>query len=148
MTYPKILNKPLYAYIRNGKIISVGFKRFEGEECKGMLEEIEEYLRGERKTFSFEPDLSIYPINVGRVLEYIYTNLPFGEVLTYDEIGRILNFHPRFVGYALSKNRHLILIPCHRVVSKKGLGGFSAGLDIKRFLLRVEGVKIHPSLYP
>ncbi|MEO0138672.1 MAG: MGMT family protein [candidate division WOR-3 bacterium] len=105
-------------------------------------------MKGRRKSFSFEPDLSLYPNKVRLVLEYIYKNLGFGKVMTYGEIAKVLNLHPRFVGYALSKNRHLILIPCHRVISKNGLGGFSAGLDIKRFLLSVEGINIFPSLYP
>ncbi len=148
MPHPKILNKPLYAYTKNGKIIYIGFEMYGGEMCEGLLEEIGEYLEGRRRSFSFEPDLSVYPMKVRVVLEYIYKNLRFGEVITYGEIARVLDLHPRFVGYALSKNRHLILIPCHRVISKNGLGGFSAGLDIKRFLLRVEGIKIYPSLYP
>lgn len=112
-----------------------------------LLEEIDEYLKRKRKVFSFEPDLSVYPMSIRVVLEYIYKNLRFGEVMTYGEIAKVLNLHPRFVGYALSKNRHLILVPCHRVISKNGLGGFSAGLDVKSFLLRIEGIKIYPSLY-
>ncbi len=148
MIHPKILNKPLYAYIKKGKIIYIGFESLLGEECEGLLREIVEYLKGRRKSFSFEPDLSLYPNKVRLVLEYIYKNLGFGKVMTYGEIAKVLNLHPRFVGYALSKNRHLILIPCHRVISKNGLGGFSAGLDIKRFLLSVEGINIFPSLYP
>jgi methylated-DNA-[protein]-cysteine S-methyltransferase len=32
-------------------------------------------------------------------------------------------------------------VPCHRVIASNGqLGGYSSGLDRKRFLLRLEGV--------
>lgn len=36
-------------------------------------------------------------------------------------------------------NKCLIVVPCHRVVSAKGLGGFSRGLVFKEKLLRLEG---------
>jgi methylated-DNA-[protein]-cysteine S-methyltransferase len=44
------------------------------------------------------------------------------------------------VGGALGRNRLPIIIPCHRVVSKEGdLGGFSAGVEMKVLLLKIEG---------
>jgi methylated-DNA-[protein]-cysteine S-methyltransferase len=48
------------------------------------------------------------------------------------------------VGQACGNNPIPIIIPCHRVVSKSGMGGFNhhAGgyaLDIKRWLLAHEG---------
>jgi O-6-methylguanine DNA methyltransferase len=42
------------------------------------------------------------------------------------------------VGNALGKNPIPIIIPCHRVVAKKGIGGYSAGIDIKTRLLEFE----------
>jgi methylated-DNA-[protein]-cysteine S-methyltransferase len=35
----------------------------------------------------------------------------------------------RAVGQALRRNRHLILVPCHRVVSSQNLGGFMGSDD-------------------
>jgi methylated-DNA-[protein]-cysteine S-methyltransferase len=44
---------------------------------------------------------------------------------------------------ANSKNPIAVVIPCHRVVEKDfGIGGYSSGLTIKRFLLELEGVHI------
>lgn len=73
--------------------------------------------------------------------------IPAGRTLTYNDIARMLRTAPRPVGGACGANRIPIVIPCHRVVGAKSLGGFmrSAGadaLEIKRWLLRHEGVAI------
>jgi methylated-DNA-[protein]-cysteine S-methyltransferase len=70
-----------------------------------------------------------------------------GRTLTYNDIARMLRTAPRPVGGACGSNRIPIVIPCHRVVSATGLGGFMRGvgdqaLDIKRWLLRHEGVAV------
>lgn len=46
----------------------------------------------------------------------------------------------RSVGVALGKNNLPLLVPCHRVISKKGIGGFSAGggINMKKTLLALE----------
>lgn len=69
--------------------------------------------------------------------------IPQGQTRTYGEIARILRSAPRAVGQACGDNPLPILIPCHRVVSQRGLGGFnhSAGselLRIKQWLLAHE----------
>jgi len=71
--------------------------------------------------------------------------IPTGGTLTYLDIARKLATAPRPVGGACGANRIPIVIPCHRVVGRNGLGGFmnaSGGfpLDVKRWLLRHEGV--------
>ncbi len=62
------------------------------------------------------------------------------------EIARQIGSAPRAVGGACGKNPLALVVPCHRVVAKSGLGGFSSGqahaLDIKRWLLHHEGVDI------
>lgn len=71
--------------------------------------------------------------------------IPHGQVRTYGEIAAVIG-QPgasRAVGGACSKNRLLLIVPCHRVVSSGGgLGGFEYGADIKRQLLRLESAKI------
>jgi methylated-DNA-[protein]-cysteine S-methyltransferase len=75
------------------------------------------------------------------------TAIPPGRTLTYNDIARVLRTAPRPVGGACGANRLPIVIPCHRVVSASGIGGFMRGggeqaLGIKRWLLRHEGVAI------
>ncbi len=67
--------------------------------------------------------------------------IPAGEVRTYQEIGRDLNMPgaSRAVGNACGRNPIPLLIPCHRVRRSDGsLGGFSAGIEWKKILLRLE----------
>ena len=71
--------------------------------------------------------------------------IPVGTVITYGELARQVGSAPRAVGQAVGDNPWPILIPCHRVVSATGLGGFNHHqdgfpLDVKRWLLRHEGV--------
>lgn len=75
------------------------------------------------------------------------TKIPPGETLTYGAIAQRLNSSPRAVGNACRKNPVAIIIPCHRVVSANGIGGYAGQtegkqLDIKRWLLRHEGVTV------
>lgn len=73
-------------------------------------------------------------------------NIPAGEIRTYQSIANALGSHPRAVGRACAKNPLPLVVPCHRVVAKRGLGGFSSGGDralmIKRWLLRHEGAQL------
>jgi len=46
------------------------------------------------------------------------------------------------VGGAVGHNKISILIPCHRVLGSNGdLTGYAAGIDKKKALLQIEGVK-------
>lgn len=68
--------------------------------------------------------------------------VPFGEVLSYGEVAAKIG-QPRAaraVGTACRCNPFQLLIPCHRVVAAQGkIGGYAAGLDLKKVLLEFEG---------
>lgn len=71
-------------------------------------------------------------------------NIPRGQTRSYGELAALLHSSAQAVGQACGANPFPILIPCHRVVSKTGLGGFmqhadGAPLDVKRWLLVHEG---------
>jgi len=68
---------------------------------------------------------------------------PTGKVWSYGELAKKLNSGPRAVGNACRYNPIPIIVPCHRIVSAKGIGGYSgetAGnyLTIKQWLLHHE----------
>lgn len=68
-----------------------------------------------------------------------------GHTLTYGELAQRLGSSPRAIGQALGDNPLPIILPCHRIVAAKGLGGFNHHrsdffLDVKRWLLKHEHV--------
>ena len=70
--------------------------------------------------------------------------IPCSKTRTYGELARALDAPARAVGQACGDNRLPIVIPCHRVVSADGLGGFAHASDgfptmVKRWLLEHEG---------
>ena len=77
-----------------------------------------------------------------RVWEQI-SAIPLGETRTYGDLARMLGSAPRAVGQACGTNYFPLVIPCHRVVAARGLGGFAhtrSGylLEVKRALLAHE----------
>lgn len=72
--------------------------------------------------------------------------IPIGETRTYSQLAEQIGSGSRAVANACGANPLPILIPCHRVVAKHGLGGFMQGkqngLLIKQWLLKHEGVNL------
>jgi len=76
-----------------------------------------------------------------RKCDYIYLMLslvPIGYTITYKALAELVSSSPRAIGACMKYNRDIIVIPCHRVVSVKGIGGFSLGVEFKQKLLRLE----------
>lgn len=72
-------------------------------------------------------------------------SIPWGETRSYQWIASHIGKSraSRAVGQALGQNPIPIIVPCHRVLSTGGkLGGFTGGLDMKRLLLKTEGVAV------
>ena len=67
--------------------------------------------------------------------------IPYGETRCYGDLAGMIGSAPRAVGRACGRNPIPIVIPCHRVLGKSGLGGYSGegGLATKRHLLALEG---------
>ena len=69
--------------------------------------------------------------------------IPSGQTRTYGEVAQSIKSAPRAIGGACGANPVPIIIPCHRVVSKTGMGGFMGAtegdpLKIKAWLLAHE----------
>jgi len=101
-----------------------------------------DYFRGRPIDFSSLPlDLQGTPFQL-RVWQEL-RKIPRGETISYKELAaRAGNPQAcRAVGQANGANPIPLIIPCHRVINANGaLGGFSSGLERKRWLLRHEGV--------
>ncbi|MDO9049688.1 MAG: MGMT family protein [Methylobacter sp.] len=50
--------------------------------------------------------------------------IPFGETMTYSALARKIGSSARAVGNACRDNPFALIIPCHRVVSVSGMGGY------------------------
>ncbi|GAB4419909.1 MAG: methylated-DNA--[protein]-cysteine S-methyltransferase [Anaerolineales bacterium] len=107
------------------------------------LQQLDEYLRGERKAFSIPIDWSVLRPFQRQVLQITYT-IPYGQTRTYGEIAEELGDKnkARAVGRAQATNPMPLVIPCHRVIGADdklhGYGG-GEGLPTKEWLLQMEG---------
>lgn len=103
------------------------------------LRELNEYLVGERREFTFALDLrgTEFQLACWRAL----LEIPYGETRSYGDIARAIG-HPqacRAVGMSNNRNPIAIIVPCHRVIASSGsLCGYGGGLDLKRQLLDLE----------
>ena len=103
-----------------------------------------DYFRGLPTDFSslpLDPQGTPFQLRVWQELRKI----PRGETISYQELAaRAGNPQAcRAVGQANGANPIPLIIPCHRVIAADGsLGGYSSGLDRKRWLLEHEGIEI------
>ncbi|MCD6419652.1 MAG: MGMT family protein [Synergistetes bacterium] len=107
-----------------------------------LKKDITKYLRGEKV------DFRTYRLNLDNISPFetmVYratSSIPYAEVKSYKwvatQIGKPHAY--RAVGNALKKNPFLLLVPCHRVwKNNREIGGFSAGVELKRYLCSIEG---------
>lgn len=103
-------------------------------------QELDLYFAGELQ--KFQTPLLITGTKFEKKVYKTLLKIPYGFVKTYQNIAKEIN-NPkayRAVGNANSKNKLPIFIPCHRVIGRSNkLGGYSAGIEIKKYLLKLEG---------
>lgn len=104
--------------------------------------QLDAYFRGRRTGFDLPYRLG-KPGFTAAVLEQV-ARIPYGDFLSYGEVAAAAG-NPRAAraaGQAVGANPLPILIPCHRVLTTGGgLGGFGCGLEVKRVLLNLEGIR-------
>ncbi len=110
-----------------------------------VWEELAAYLADPDHVFSVPLKLAGTPFQQ-RVWQQI-AKIPPGATIRYGDIAQALHTSPRPVGSACGANPVPLVIPCHRVLAKAGMGGFNGQashltLDIKRWLLRHEGHRV------
>lgn len=105
-----------------------------------LMMRLQDYFDGNRVDFPDKLDLSgatPFQREVWRATTYI----PYGETRSYTWVAEQVERPEaaRAVGQALGRNPLPVIIPCHRVIgSNGGIGGFSGGLEMKKFLLNLE----------
>jgi len=130
------------------KTYCIDFKRDPIVICHSLLvkkikKELDLFFKGRLKSFSIPlyKKGTAFQQEVWQALQ----SIPYGQTKTYSEIAKLVKKPKayRAVGTCLAKNPYLIITPCHRVVSKQGLGAFALGLRAKKQLLKLEKTYSH-----
>lgn len=132
---------------RNGKLTQLLWDRDSAaiaptEETPLLREaarQLQAYFDGTLTEFDLPLALSESPFE--RKVQEAMLAIPHGETRTYGDIAHDLDTYGQPVGRACGANSIPIIVPCHRVLSATGLGGFSGegGIDMKIRLLKHEG---------
>ena len=129
----------------NGELVSLKLvdycekSNFETDFIKDIKNQLDEYFSGKRKVF----DIKINPkgTDFQKLVWKELQKIPYGKTKSYSEIAKAIGNTnaQRAVGSACNKNPIMIIIPCHRVISKNNnLGGYAYGSEIKQKLLNIE----------
>jgi methylated-DNA-[protein]-cysteine S-methyltransferase len=134
-----------------GAVVAIGWTDQPSGEPTALLVEagrqLGAYFDGRLREF----DLPLMPAGSTfdrRVWEAM-RQIPHGQTRSYGELAMEVGSGPRAIGGACGRNLIPIVIPCHRVLARHGLGGYSGGtgLATKRSLLELEGRAVQlPSL--
>jgi len=111
----------------------------EVEPNRAAIEQILEYLAGERTHFDVPLDLRGTPFQ--RAVWDVLLKIPYGETRSYAEVAHAIGrpTAQRAVGSANNANPVALIVPCHRVIAADGsLGGYGGGRDLKARLLAME----------
>lgn len=112
------------------------------ERTDEVRRQLDAYFAGRSHGFDVPIDWRLVRGFAGDVLRAT-ARIPFGSVSSYREIAAEAGSPNayRAAGNALGSNPVPIVVPCHRVLhAGGGLGGYTGGIDRKRYLLRLEGV--------
>ncbi|MBB1363312.1 MULTISPECIES: methylated-DNA--[protein]-cysteine S-methyltransferase [unclassified Shewanella] len=104
--------------------------------------QLTEYFANQRQHFSvpLAPKGTVFQHEVWHAL----SQLTFGHRCSYSDIANTIGRPKavRAVGAANGANPIAIIVPCHRVIGKGGkLTGYAYGLDMKQWLLDLEGIE-------
>ena len=107
-----------------------------------LLQRLHSYFAGEPVDFADVPIDDDWGTPFQAALAEALRDVRWGEVVSYGELseraGRARA--ARAAGTFCAENRFSLFVPCHRVVSVGGIGGYgSLGVEYKRRLLALEG---------
>ncbi len=121
------------------KVTRICFSKEKPEEPSDLAGEVADYLMGHGSRPRAELDLSRLT-DFQKMISEVVRNIPRGETMTYGEVAAMAGLPgaARAVGQVMARNPFAIIVPCHRVVAKQGLGGFAWGRELKQRLLDLE----------
>ena len=128
---------------KNNKILSISFGKSKNQGRSLILKKFKKNINDYflKKTKILNPNISLDGSDLQIKIWEELKKIQYGKTKSYGEIAKILKTSPRYVGNVCGQNKHLLVIPCHRVIRTDGsLGGFSSsgGLVLKKRLLKLE----------
>ena len=131
---------------KNNKILSVYFAKSNNRGKSVLLNKLKKNLINYffKKTKKINPNILLEGSKLQIKIWKELIKIPYGKTKSYGEIAKIVKTSPRYVGNVCGQNKHLLIVPCHRVIRTDGsLGGFSSrgGLSLKKRLLSMENAK-------
>ena len=128
----------------NKKITKIQFNKTKkrgifSQNLKKFRKNLTSYLQG--KTSKLEASIQTAGNSKEKKVWNELKKIKKGEIKSYGEIAKKLKISPRYVGRVCGKNKHILVIPCHRVIKSDGsIGGFSSsgGINLKKKLLEFE----------
>lgn len=133
---------PLTITADDDTILAIGWSDERPAQRTPLLREaarqLEAYFAG--RLYRFDLPLAAAGSAFERKVWDAMSAIPYGETRTYGDLAHAVDSGPRAIGGACGKNPIPIVVPCHRVLARGGLGGYSggAGLPTKQFLLGLE----------
>ena len=128
---------------KNNKILSVSFAKSNNKGKSILLNKLKKNLINycSKKIKKINSNILMEGSNLQIKIWKELIKIPYGKTKSYGEIAKIVKTSPRYVGNVCGQNKHLLIVPCHRVIRTDGsLGGFSSsgGLLLKKRLLNME----------
>ena len=114
-----------------------------------LLRRLHSYFAGEHVSFADVPLDEDWATPFQAALARALRAVPWGEVVSYGELSALAGRAraARAAGTFCAENRFSLFVPCHRVVSVAGIGGYgSLGVEYKRRLLALEGTRLDGAL--
>jgi len=127
---------------RRGEVEGVLGRAHGSGSAKDLVSDLKAYLKGCKVDFKGYSVASSQLTSFEEKVLCECGKIGYGKCCTYAELARSCG-RPRAyraVGSALAKNPTPIVVPCHRVLSQDGIGGYSQGLALKKALLKIEGI--------
>jgi methylated-DNA-[protein]-cysteine S-methyltransferase len=113
--------------------------RFAREGIPGTVPEpVRQYCAGMPVDLTTLDSVPLHDEGTYSRIYHVVRKVPYGRTASYGEIAQLAGTGARVVGQAMARNPTPLVIPCHRIVAARGIGGFSPSVEIKEALLLLE----------
>ncbi|HJM40515.1 MAG TPA: methylated-DNA--[protein]-cysteine S-methyltransferase [Planctomycetota bacterium] len=144
------IGKVWFSFADDGELLAIGLPGSKGWRAKGVRPQVapsrtavgrwlSSFMCGESVDFPGPWRMPGHSPFLSKVYRFV-SRIPVGHTKSYSEVAKACGSSRacRAVGTAMAQNPMPLLVPCHRVLAKGGMGGFAGGLEQKADLLACE----------